>query len=134
MRRRALIKAADLLLAEAKRRHLPVVVDEWPGGDPEILTVPVAEPLLRQVARGRKSIPLGDVSGLAAFAGLPRGSAVEVTAAGKSTWLVSGPVQRSGGDWCLPVFGDGSFLDRDAALGAGTKYRRENGYGQRSAS
>lgn len=125
-------KVGGLLLARAKRREVSLVLDEWPGGKPQTLSVSVGEGLLKQVLKGRKSVPLGTSSEYAALGGLPPGSPVEIHSGEERVWIVSGPVMRSSDKWCLPVLGETAFATEEAALKAGRGYRRERGYGPRT--
>ena len=69
---------------------------------------------------------------LGPFAGLPVGSAVEARSDVRSVWVLSGPIQRSGDAWFLPVFGEEVFPNSERALQAGRQYRRTHGYGRRT--
>jgi hypothetical protein len=122
--------AGGLLLEEARKRGISVVLDEWPGGEPKELTVPIPLALLKQVRNGRKSIALPKDLHIAEWAGLPWGSAVEVRSGDASAWVVSGPAKASAGSWWLPVFSDAVFDSAAAALEAGQVLRWKHGFGR----
>lgn len=124
----------DLLLEAARKRPLPLALDEWPGGEPEAIRITVPRLVLRTVERGRKSIPLQRKADLAKFSGLPWGSVVKLAAGGESTWVVSGPTRAFAGRWFLPVSDDGPQGSLAVARAAGRAFRENRGYGRRSAT
>lgn len=119
---------ADLLLKEAGRRGVAVVLDEWPGGAPRVHEVKVTTDRFRQLFRGRASIPFARVAKLAEIAGLPIGSAVRVTAPGEACYFTTGPAIVQGGKWALPVFSTPVATAEDA-IAIGKELRSDEGYG-----
>ena len=124
-------EVADLVLKEATRRHLRVVLDEWPGGQPRTHEVRLSKESIAQRLKGRVSLPLSRVSDLPAIAGLPWGSAVKVTAPGEFIYFTSGPAFLVKGKWALPV-SEGFFATAEDALAAGSRLRGSRGYGPRT--
>lgn len=122
--------AGELLLGEARKRGISMVLDEWPGGEPKKVTVPTPLALLKHVRSGRRSIPLPKDLDIAEWAGLPWGSAVEVRSGDASAWVVSGPAKASAGSWWLPVFSDAVFDSAAVALEAGQVLRSKHGFGR----
>lgn len=122
---------ADLLLENAARRGIDLTVDEWPGGEPVSITTNVQADTLKQVLRGRRSIPIARVMDLPRIAGLPWGSAVNLKGPGGSCWVTSGPARVTGGKWYLPVFSEEPFDSEDEALESGHGMREAEGIGRR---
>lgn len=96
-------EVARLLRAASVDRGVALTTVEWPGGDPQELAVQTTPVLLRSIARGRVTLPLGDGFDLAQVAGLPWGSTVQASNGDQTVAFVSGPAKFTGGSWCLPV-------------------------------
>jgi len=93
----------DLLVKEAKKRNRTLRVVEWPGEEPAVESVSVPAGLYKDIAKGRKSIPITD--GLAArLAGLPWCSVIEVSSKGEDPiYSITGPPKRAENNWYLPL-------------------------------
>ena len=94
---------ADLVLAEARRRRIALVVEEWPGGQPADILLTVDEVEFRRVVRGAKSIRIGNQLPLGAAAKIAWGSPLKLNGADHEP-LLTGRVEWSSRDWALPVF------------------------------
>ena len=97
------VEAGRLVLRAAAHRQLPMTIVEWPGGDTGDIAIEVGRPLLRQIRRGRTSVPLRGSSLEAAPAGLAHGTLVTATAGEEQVRFVSGPTRYSTDGWFLPV-------------------------------
>ncbi len=62
-----------LVLAEAKKRNLPLEVVEWPGGEPqaEPIDLVVAKDRLRTIWKGAASVRIGEAMSLAEAGAIP---------------------------------------------------------------
>jgi hypothetical protein len=94
---------ADLVLAEARRRRIALVVEEWPGGQPGDVLLTVDEVEFRRVVRGAKSIRIGNQLPLGAAASVAWGSPLKLNG-GDHEPLLTGRVEWSSRGWALPVF------------------------------
>lgn len=126
---------AKLLVKEAKRRYLDLVVEEWPGGGPESLAVQAEASVVNALRTTRRSVPLNGARPLSKFAGLPVGSAVEVRSDDDAVWVTCDYARwdNESDAWYLPVLEhpareEHAFKSSKAALGAGKAYRRKCGY------
>jgi hypothetical protein len=99
----------DALLGvnEAQRRGVAVEIVEWPGGDPITVDLHLSTERVRQIRRGRKSIPLPETQlPLATAAGMPHGSIAVLKAPGLEDVLaIVGPACFRDGGWVLPIEG-----------------------------
>jgi hypothetical protein len=92
---------ANLVLAEAARRHAPVDVVEWPGGEPRSIQLEVTHQELKKLgaSSGRPLMPpwaIGEVAAVAA------GSPVEARA-GDDTWIfLAQPAKPRRGELVIP--------------------------------
>ena len=66
---------ANLVLATAKRRGVPIEVVEWPGGRPHHFHLDLEPTLFNSVKKGRMMIPLGRKANLGEIDGPPTASA-----------------------------------------------------------
>lgn len=121
---------ADLLLKEAERHSIALILDEWPGGVPRLHETRVTTERFGQLFRGRASIPFARVSKLEEIASLPWGSAVKVSAPGELAFFTTGPAIVQGGKWALPVLSTPAATVEEV-LAIGEKLRGEEGYGPR---
>jgi hypothetical protein len=98
------LTVTELLAGSARSRGVELTIEEWPGGEPRSIDLEVAPALLSKVRRGRKSVPLGTLSGeqLAVMAALPHASRVRLSDGLRSLEISSGPARFSNG-WWLPV-------------------------------
>ena len=94
---------ADLVVAEARRRRITLVVEEWPGGKPADILLTVDEVEFRRVVRGAQSIRIGNQLPLGAAASVAWGSPLKLNA-GDHEPLLTGRVEWSSRGWALPVF------------------------------
>ena len=101
-------EVARLVGRAAQRRGLAVHVQEWPGGEPSSrpLALHVSAETLRALAGGAKSVPLPYRRVPPAFASLPWGALVRVTAGGQQLPVSVGPAAFRSGRWVLPRFED----------------------------
>jgi hypothetical protein len=102
---------ARLLLEASARRNQPVEIVEWPGGDPlQDLAITVSHDVARKVARGNRSIVLGDSIPLKRAASIPWYSEVSISARSDDSRplrLFTGPARFSAGmGWWLPRLDD----------------------------
>ena len=98
---------ARLLREASARRDLPVGIVEWPGGDPlQDLAIEVSHDAARKVARGSRSIVLGDSIPLERAASIPWYSSVSIRPQSddrRPLCLLTGPARFSAGmGWWLP--------------------------------
>jgi hypothetical protein len=123
---------AGLVLKEAKKRAVPVEVVEWPGGDPQGITLQVSPAIFSAVKRGRFTIPLSSVErGLARFAALPGGSVVQLVAEDDSGYIVTGPARFTRGEWVLNAWDFFSQIEK--ARQAGETWRQRLGLTARTS-
>jgi hypothetical protein len=135
---------ATLVLDAARRRGLPVQVEEWPGGLP-LEGVDLNALAARPIDLHRKSIVVNTSAPLAVVAGLPWGSLGEVrlnTREPVVRCVLTGPARFSSSDgvWLLPMLGcsqsgcDASAAsDPQAARAMAVKLRAERGLEPRLA-
>jgi hypothetical protein len=120
---------ASLVLEAAAAENQALEVVEWPGGEPKQVEVETTPEIVSAVRRGRATVPLGPDASLPAWAGLPWGSVVALSAGERRALIVSGPAGFHKGDWQLPVFR--AFNDpetpRSEAEAAGAELRRSRG-------
>jgi len=125
-------KVADLVLAEARRRGVDVVLDEWPGGEPRTHEVRLSKESIAHRMGSRVSLPFARVPDLVPIVSLPWGSAVKVTAPGEYCYFTAGPAIVVRGKWALPKY-DGLFATAEEALAAGEELRADRGCGRRNS-
>lgn len=118
----------DLVLAEAARRGAAVEVVEWPGGEPTPREMDVEAKVLRAVAGGRATVPLGEAADLATGCGLAWGSVVTLRAAGRRVRVLAGPARYHPSGWALPVLEllDAGLAD-DAVVARARAFRAARG-------
>jgi hypothetical protein len=83
-------------------------VVEWPGGEPGLLRLNVADEMIGKVLGGRRSVPVsgGDlVERFGELAGLPWGSIALLTSARRSVPVLAGPARYQKKAWVLPLVG-----------------------------
>jgi hypothetical protein len=114
----------------ARKAGVDCRIVEWPGGEPVVVRVSVADEMIGKVLGGRRSVPvsrsdLGERFG--ELAGLPWGSIAVLTSPRRSLPVLTGPAQYQKG-WVLPLVGS-AVSEGDAVEGlkveAG-KLRRRN--------
>jgi hypothetical protein len=96
---------SQLLVQAAERQRTPLVVVEWPGGEPETLVLPATPPQLLGAARneiGRIPIP-GSMSHAAAVT-VPWGSAALLRHQQHQAFALVGPARFGTHGAYLPVF------------------------------
>lgn len=98
---------AKLLHKSATRKHTPIRVIEWPGGEPEAVKLAVPAKVVKTVLRGANRMPLDDVSARMRrkLASLPWCSRVELRCGDEAFAIVSGPAHLATTGWYLPVIG-----------------------------
>lgn len=114
----------ELVLKYAKELKAQVSVIEWPGGEPDTLTMDVLPATLRQIERGtRKSIPIPSCITVAAAAALPWGTLATMRAGAETAKVLIGPAAFNAAGPHLRVFSD------EAPTQAGSKeFRASNGF------
>lgn len=97
---------ANLLTEAARRRGIPVDIQEWPGGQPSVraLAIRVSPAALLSARRGATGVPLKGATVPAALAGLPWGTLVKLAAGRDEFFTVVGPAAYRQGRWVLPRF------------------------------
>ena len=111
-------EVGSLILKHARKRNHPIVVTEWPGTEPQKLSLTLPPQVLKKLRRGMKSVPLPKNRPLAEIASITWGSLVHCSGYGASFSLrVDRAMWRDG--WYLPVLGgvdehDGVASDREA--------------------
>ncbi len=95
---------AELVLASAKKRGVPVKIVEWPGGEPSQIDLDVTPQMFAAVRKGRMTVPLGDGPDLAKVGGLPWGSIATLQASGEKLHRIVGHAISQTTGWALPVF------------------------------
>ena len=99
-------EVTELLLAEARRRRLDLVIDEWPGGGPESHPMNVDATEINALRRGRKSLRLGHADRFETIVGLPVGSVVKVRAGDECLYTACDAAKWSVKEgWVLPTLG-----------------------------
>jgi hypothetical protein len=94
---------AELVLAAAKKRAVPVEIVEWPGGEPRQIELDVTPQMFAAVRKGRMTVPLDERPDLAEVSGLPWGSVATFQAKGERVHRVVGPAISQTTGWALPV-------------------------------
>jgi hypothetical protein len=94
---------AKLVLAEARRRGIAFVVEEWPGGQPADILLTLDADEFRRVVRGAKSLRIGNQLPLGTAANVAWGSPLKLNG-GDHEPLLTGRVEWSSKGWALPVF------------------------------
>jgi hypothetical protein len=79
---------------------------------------------------GAVNVPMGKKVDLAHLAGIPWGSAVEVSASVETASFVSGPASFQRSQWCLPVFErlEDSADASNWLLKRAERWRKEHGF------
>ena len=97
---------AALLIKAARRSGLALSVMEWPGGDPQTISLTVSDMVLKEVLCGRNRVPLAGSSGgrIRKLSALPWCSRVGLHSSGRDIAIISGPAHLAA-DWYLPVIG-----------------------------
>jgi hypothetical protein len=111
---------AELVLAAAKKRAVPVEIVEWPGGEPSQIELDVTPQIFAAIRKGRMTVPLEKQPDLTKFAGLPWGSIATFQANGNKLYRIVGPAISQTTGWALPVFP--FFPDPATSVG---KYEKE---------
>jgi len=94
---------ATLVLAAARRRGVPVVIVEWPGGKPRHFSVELSTALFRSVRNGRIMIPMGRKTLRVRLLDGPRGVDSYVHMRREKVHRVLGPAMWQKGEWCRQV-------------------------------
>ena len=110
------LTVAELVLNEARKLGRPLEMVEWPGGEPERRDVRVPRSIIRAVLNGRKSVPLGEGAIADGLAVLPWGSIANLTDGEHNLPVITGPCKFQS-TWCLPVWGVGKGVRREAESG-----------------
>jgi hypothetical protein len=123
---------ARLLRTSAARKHTPITVIEWPGGEPETVQLPVSSKIINGVLRGGNRVPLNDVSSrmMSKLQSLPWCSRVELGCDDTVLGIVSGPAKLAE-DWYLPVIGPQTSAKTDTVRslkGCAARLRKSEGY------
>ena len=102
---------AGLLHKAAVRKHIPLTVVEWPGGEPVAVRLSVSEQLMRTVLRGGSRVSLKNESPerLRELMALPWCSRVDLSDRDTLVAITSGPAHKAA-DWYLPVL-EGELID-----------------------
>lgn len=114
------VTVARLVLTAAKRRRILTQVVEWPGGEPllEGFRLQLSPYALDKALRSGKTIPLEEPVRLAAMAGVPWCSVVDLRYQGgddEEPFLrITGPARYKKGGWYLPIYED--ILDNELSL------------------
>lgn len=97
---------AKLLHKSATRKHTPIKVIEWPGGESETPKLSVSTKVIKSVLRGANRMSLDDVSARMRrkLAALPWCSRVDLRCGDVTFAIVSGPAHLAA-NWYLPVIG-----------------------------
>jgi hypothetical protein len=97
----------ELVMKYAKKRQAPVSVIEWPGGEPDAITIDVSAAELRQFRRGKKkSMPVPSSITLAHAAALPWGTIATIQAGEEQMKFLVGPASFNSTGSHLPVFSE----------------------------
>jgi Protein of unknown function, DUF488 len=117
--------AGKLLLKRARARGVSLMVVEWPGGEPTIVSVPVTGKTLRSILNGGNRVPLdlAPKSLRTRLRSLPWASRVSLRSADASLGIVAGPAQL-GTDWYLPVIGPETSAETDSVRSLASVARR----------
>jgi hypothetical protein len=122
---------ARYVLNVAKKQGQPLEIIEWPGGDPKTVEVKVTLQTFKAIQRGRSSIPLGNRTVLAEFAGLPWGSTATVTSNGETLKATVGPALFERNAWILPIYEFGFEVGDEKLRGRAARLRRTWGLDRR---
>jgi hypothetical protein len=94
---------SKLLLAEARKRKVPVTVVEWPGGEPKKLELKVARSTMAKLLGGRLArLPVP--AGLTEAASIPWMSTARLTCGGDEVFASIGPARFGSHGSHLPIF------------------------------
>lgn len=94
---------ATLALAAARKQDLRVEIVEWPGGEPGHIHAKLAPELFRSVSKGRKFIPLNDLSPHRDLGGPPWGTIATFSCGDEEVHRIVGPAIWQKDEWCLQV-------------------------------
>ncbi len=113
------VDVGDLLLACARRRELPLTLEEWPGGWP-IHSAPteVDAAEFKKIARGAKTFRLPRGISLARAGAIPHLSLLHLGCEEGELLVSSGPAYFYGGEWRMPIHSR-------APYGVQASFRRE---------
>lgn len=98
------VEVGRLLVAAARRRGADLTLVEWPGGKPTPMSLEVPAKTLREVRRGRSSVPLAGTSLPDGPHGFAVGSVATLANQTDSLRVVTGPARYAADGWYLPVF------------------------------
>lgn len=94
---------AELVLKAAGKQGVPVVIVEWPGGEPKQIDLNLTPKDFAAVRNGRWTVPLGKQPDLAEVAGLPWGSIATLHSGSEKLHRMVGPASLHKNGWALPV-------------------------------
>jgi hypothetical protein len=97
------VEVASLLLNTAVKRKVSLTMVEWPGGQPTLRTVRIADRAAQAIRRGTRHAPLGTRQPAPDLLGLPWGSIVQLKAPDFSCRAIADPPVYRGGQWLLPI-------------------------------
>lgn len=96
-------EVGSLLLKQSQERNQPIAVTEWPGTEPQLITLTVSSEVLKKLRRGMKSIPIPRELPLDQIASITWGSVVHCSSDGEPfSARVNRAMWRPSG-WYLPV-------------------------------
>lgn len=122
-------EVGSLLLKHARHRNQQIVLAEWPGTEPQMLSVEIRADQFKKLRRGAKSIPLPRETSLDNIASITWGSVAHGWAGGESlNARVNRAMWRKDG-WYLPVL---DVLDAKGPV-ASSRDRKAWGFLERSA-
>jgi hypothetical protein len=126
------VTVARLLRKVAARKHIPITVIEWPGGEPETVKLAVSAKVIKGVLRGANRVPLNDKSARMQrkLASLPWCSRIDLRFGDTTLGVVAGPAKLAA-DWYLPVIGPETSAQTDTVRslkGHATRLRKSRGY------
>jgi len=114
----------ELLLKEAQSRRTKIRIEEWPGGEPDTITVEVPRSTLTKVQRQtQRSLPIPDSMTLDAAASLPWGSIATLNCGTQQEKILAGPASFNAAGAHLRL-----FSDRRGTRAAARAFREELGY------
>lgn len=96
-------EVGSLLLKQSQERNQPIVVTEWPGTEPQIITLTISSDVLKTLRRGMKSIPLPRDFTLDRIASITWGSVVHCSSDGEPYNARVGRAKWRPNGWYLPV-------------------------------
>lgn len=113
-------KVGSLLLKEARSRNQSIVVTEWPGTTPQVLTLTLSNEVLKKLRRGMKSVPLPKGFALDRIACIAWGSVANCLGDGAPFNVRVDRARWSANGWYLPVLAalgenGGVASDREAS-------------------